>query len=274
MLDVPLTLTAVLAGTGLLAGFVDAIAGGGALLTIPALLLAGFDPVAALATNKLQSSFGSGTAVYTFARHGLIAFRLARPLAAATFAGACLGVGAVRLAPVSLLSAILPVLLIVMAVYFAFSPQLSDRDARARLPAWGFLPIAAAIGFYDGVFGPGTGSFFMLGFVLLLGYGVVKATAHTKLLNFTSNIAAFILFALSGKIVWTVGLAMGLGQFLGARVGSRLAIRHGVGLIRPLLVIVCVMMAVRLLVDPANPLSAAILSLLPRGVVDGARLLL
>jgi uncharacterized membrane protein YfcA len=262
-MDAGLEITAALAAVGLVAGFVDAIAGGGGLLTVPALLIAGFDPVTTLATNKLQSTFGSGSATYAFARHGLIDLRRVRGLVIATFFGALVGTAAVTIAPLALLSAILPVLLVVLAVYFAFSPKLSDGDARARVAIAGFAPFAAAIGFYDGVFGPGTGSFFMLGFVLLLGYGVVKATAQTKLLNFTSNVASLSLFALSGHVAWVVGLAMGLGQFLGAQIGSRLAIRHGARLIRPLLVIVCVGMAVRLLVDPANPLHGAIVSVFP-----------
>jgi uncharacterized membrane protein YfcA len=112
------------------------------------------------------------------------------------------------------------------------------------------------VGFYDGIFGPGAGSFYLLGFVTLLGYGVVRASAHTRLLNFTSNIASLITFALSGKIVWIVGFAMGLGQFLGAQLGTRLAIRQGARIIRPLLVVVCCGMAVKLLLDPANPWRA------------------
>ena len=98
----------------------------------------------------------------------------------------------------------------------------------------------------------------MLGFVLLLGYGVVRATAHTKLLNFTSNVAALLLFILSGKVVWSIGVAMGVGQFAGAQFGSRLAIANGARIIRPLLVLVCIAMAIRLLVDPANPLRSVI----------------
>jgi uncharacterized membrane protein YfcA len=259
-----LALIALLGVVGVVAGFVDAIAGGGGLLTVPALLLAGLDPVSALATNKLQSTFGSGSAVHAFARLGMISFRTSWEMVGVTFLGSCLGVAAIRIAPLSLLSVILPVLLIVMAVYFALSPKLSDADARARIGPRAFAgSVALAIGFYDGIFGPGTGSFFMLGFVLLLGYGVVRATAHTKLLNFTSNIAALILFGLSGKIVWPLGLAMGAGQVLGAQLGSRLAIRHGTRLVRPLLVVVCCAMALRLLLDPANPLRTAVLALVP-----------
>ena len=247
----------LLAAVGFIAGIVDSIAGGGGLLAIPALLLAGFDPVSALATNKLQGSFGTGSAVVAYARHGHIDFRSSKRMVATTFIAACLGVFAVAFAPTSLLSALMPILLIAMALYFALSPKLSNDDAHARITQKKFSYTAApAVGFYDGLFGPGAGSFYLLSFVTLLGYGVLRASAHTKLLNFTSNIASLVVFALSGKIIWTVGLAMGAGQFLGAQVGSRLAIKSGAKLIRPLLVVVCIGMAIKLLLDPANPLRA------------------
>ena len=105
-----------------------------------------------------------------------------------------------------------------------------------------------------GLIGPGAGAFYMLGFVMLAGHGVLRATAHTKLLNFASNIGAFIYFAISGAVVWKLGLAMGVGQFFGAQAGSRLAMAKGARVIRPLLVITCIGMTLKLLSDPANPL--------------------
>jgi uncharacterized protein len=251
------SLIAILTGVGFMAGVIDAIAGGGGLLVLPALLLAGLDPASALATNKLQGSFGTGSAAVEYARHGHIEFRKCRLMVAATFAASCLGVAVLGIMPTSLLEAALPVLLLVMALYFALSPSISDLDVKARLSVPRFsLFYAPFVGFYDGVFGPGAGSFYLLGFVKLLGHGIVRASAHTKLLNFTSNIAALLVFALSGKIVWVLGLSMGAGQFLGARIGSRLAIKNGAALIRPLLVIVCCAMAAKLLLDPENPLRA------------------
>jgi uncharacterized protein len=251
------SLIAILTGVAFVAGIFDGIAGGGGLLVLPALLLAGLDPASALATNKLQGSFGTGSAAIEYARHGHIDFRKCRLMVATTFAASCLGVAAVGFMPTSLLEAAMPVLLVFMALYFAFSPRVSDIDVKARMsiPRYSWT-MAPAIGFYDGIFGPGAGSFYLLGFVTLLGYGVLRASAHTKLLNFTSNIAALLVFALSGKIVWLLGLSMGVGQFLGARLGSRLAIKNGAALIRPLLVIVCCAMAARLLFDPENPLRA------------------
>jgi uncharacterized membrane protein YfcA len=237
------------------AGLVDSIAGGGGLLALPALLLAGFNPVAALATNKLQGSFGTGSAVLAFARHGHVDVRANAAAVAATFIAAAFGVLAVSWVPTSWLAVVMPVMLVVLAIYFALSPRLSNEDAKPRMSAGQFAGTAApAIGFYDGVFGPGAGSFYLLSYVVLRGYGIIKATAHTKLLNFTSNIASLIVFALGGQVVWIVGIVMGIGQFLGAQVGSRLAIRNGAKLIRPLLVVICCAMAIRLLMNPQNPL--------------------
>ncbi len=235
------------------AGIVDSIAGGGGLLALPALLIAGLDPVAALATNKLQGSFGTGSAVIAFGKRGHIQFRSSALMVAATFIAAMLGVFAVSYVPTQWLSVIMPVMLVALALYFALSPKLSNEDAAARISAPKFAAtVAPAVGFYDGVFGPGAGSFYLLGFVQLRGYGIIKATAHTKLLNFTSNFASLIVFAASGHVVWLVGIVMGVGQFLGAQIGSHLAIKNGAKLIRPLLVIICCAMALRLLLNPQN----------------------
>ncbi len=247
----------------LVAGFVDSIAGGGGLLCLPALLLAGFDPVAALATNKVQGSFGTASATLAFTRKGHLDLLANWQSVATTFAGACLGVLAVQVAPVRLLSGLLPVLLIAMALYFALSPRLSNADAHPRLPFAFFIAgFAPVIGFYDGIFGPGTGSFFMLALVTLFGFGIVRATATTKLLNLTSNLAAVIMFTFTGKIVWSVGLMMGVGQFIGAQAGSHLAMARGVAVIRPLLVVVCCALTVKLLADPANPIHQWLASML------------
>jgi uncharacterized protein len=171
--------------------------------------------------------------------------------------GSALGAMMTTFVPGDLLRALLPVLLIVIALYFLLKPDLGDADKHQRMTPFLFgLTLVPLIGFYDGIFGPGTGSFFMLAFVTLLGFGMLKATAHTKMLNFASNIGALVVFGLSGVIHVKVGLVMGAGQFLGAQAGSRLAMRSGARIIRPLLVIGCIALAIRLLSDPANPLRA------------------
>ena len=230
------------------AGFIDSIAGGGGLLALPAILLAGAPPVTALATNKLQGMFGTASAALHYARAGQVDLRAqAGP---ALIAAAAAGAGALLASrlPAEAIRGAMPVLLIGVALYFGFRKGLNDDDRleRIREPAFNATAVPG-LAFYDGVLGPGTGSFFMLGFVALRGHGLLKATAHTKLLNFASNIGAMAVFVLVASPWWLVGLGMGAAQFAGAQLGSRLAVRVGAGLIRPLLVTVSVALALRLL---------------------------
>ena len=242
------TILLALAAVGMLAGFVDAIAGGGGMLSIPALLWAGLPPVAALGTNKMQSMVGTAMAALTFWRRGYVALPPLVPGIALTFAGSLLGAMVVKGVDTSFLDVAVPVALIGIALYFLFAPKLSDSDRHARLPfalavpAFGF-----AIGFYDGVFGPGTGSFLTICFVTLLGLGVTRASGHTKVLNLTSNLAALAIFIPAGDVVWPAALAMAAGQLVGGYAGARTGIRFGARLIRPLVVVVSIAMAVRLL---------------------------
>lgn len=248
MFEVSLYIAALLILAAFIAGFVDSIAGGGGLITVPALLLAGANPIETLATNKLQGSFGSGTAMITYARAGHIDLRAQAGMAAISAIAAAGGALVAHLMPAEVLRIIMPVVLIAVAIYFAIKPGLTDQDSRARVSnaafSVTFVPVIAA---YDGFFGPGTGSFFMLGFVLLAGYGLLRATAHTKTLNFASNIGSMAVFAFSGATWWVVGLCMGLAQMAGASLGARLAMRIGAGLIKPLLVVTSTAMAARLL---------------------------
>lgn len=255
MADLPLYLLGALFLAAFLAGFVDSIAGGGGLITLPAMLLAGIPPLQTLGTNKLGGLFGSGSATLAYSRAGHVDVARQLPMAALCLAGAVVGAAAASFVSATVLSAVLPVLLVLIALYFALKPGLGDASSRARLsPSTYGMTLVPLIGFYDGLFGPGTGSFLMLGFVTLVGFGMLKATAHTKLLNFASNIGAFGYFALTGSVLWKTGLVMGAGQFLGAQVGSRLAMNKGARVIRPLLVVTCVVMALKLLSDPTNPI--------------------
>jgi len=252
-------LLATLFAVAALAGALDAIAGGGGLVTLPALLLAGLSPVQALGTNKLQGAASALSSTTAFARRGLIDWRTALPVAgAAAVAGLCGALCASLLSP-HVLRAVVPLLLIAIALYFGFSRGLKAEDVAPRMALIPFACfVAPLVGFYDGVFGPGAGAFYMVAIVTLLGYGVLKATAHTKLANAASNLGSLCLFVLKGAVVWPIGLAMAAGAFLGAQVGSRLAMRFGPKLIRPLLVVISCAMAVKLLADPANPLRMAI----------------
>jgi uncharacterized membrane protein YfcA len=246
--EVSLQLVLLLVTAAFLAGFVDSIAGGGGLISVPALLLAGASPVEALATNKLQGTFGAGTAMVSYARAGHVRLLGQAGMAVVAAGAGAAGALVAHLMPAEVLRVIMPVVLVAVAVFFAVKPGLTDDDRAERMTPAVFtftaVPLVAA---YDGFFGPGTGSFFMLGFVMLAGYGVLKATAHTKLLNFASNFGALVVFAGSGAMWWGVGLAMAAAQVAGAALGARLAMRVGARLIKPLLVVTSTAMAVRLL---------------------------
>ena len=232
------------------AGCIDAIAGGGGLLALPALLWVGLPPLEALATNKLQGSFGTASASLRFLRHGTVDLQVLGPAAVLTFAGSAAGSWLVTRVDPGALAQLLPVLLVAFALYFLFSPRAGDLPSRQRLGLGAFgLLVGAGVGFYDGFFGPGTGSLFALAFVALLGYDLRRATAGTKLLNFASNLAALVVFAAGGHVVWAIGLAMAVGQWAGAWVGAHLVIRHGAQLVRPLLVAVSLLLSLRLLVQ-------------------------
>lgn len=255
MLELSYEILALLALAAFFAGIIDSIAGGGGMITVPALLLAGFPPIEALGTNKLGGVFGSGSATIAYARKGLVDLRSQLPAAVMAALGGGVGAAIATVVPGDWMRALLPLLLVAIALYFALKPNMDDVDRQQRMTPllFGFT-IVPLIGLYDGIFGPGTGSFFMLAFVSLLGYGVLKATAHTKLLNFGSNAGSIIVFVFAGAIWWKVGLVMGVSQFLGAQVGSALAVRIGARLIKPLLIIVCIVLAIRLLMEPTNPL--------------------
>ncbi|UYN99481.1 MAG: TSUP family transporter [Devosia sp.] len=246
----PLVLLALM-GVGMLAGFVDAIAGGGGMITVPALLSAGLPPVSALATNKMQSVVGTTMAVITYWRRGFVVLKDLVPAVVLTFAGSALGAFVVSRIDVTLLNIAVPIALIAIALYFLFAPKLSDADRASRLPFHLFVPVLGfAIGFYDGIFGPGTGAFFTIGFVALFGFGLTRATGNTKALNLISNSAALVIFIPGGHVVWPVALVMALGQIIGGYVGARTGIRYGVRIIRPLVVVVSIAMAVKLLFFP------------------------
>jgi uncharacterized membrane protein YfcA len=244
-----LWIVAALTLTGVLTGFIDAIAGGGGLIMMPALLSAGLPPHVALGTNKLQSTLGTSVAANTFWRHGLAGFRANLGTMTVVFAAAAAGALAVQMLDAGVLQLVVPGLLLLNALYVVLSPRMDDTDARERLGARGYAPVAGGIGFYDGFFGPGTGSFFTASLVGLRGFGLTRATATTKLLNATSNWASLIVFAAGGQVVWLLGLSIGVGAMLGGFLGSHSAMRLGARLIRPLLATISVALTARLLWD-------------------------
>ena len=226
-----------LAAVAVLTGIVDSIAGGGGLIMMPSLLAAGLPPHLALGTNKLQSVFGTTMACRTYHKSGLVAFRENRALVALAFVMAAAGAVLVQLIPARILTYIVPGFLLALAAYVIFSPRMTDEDAEQRVGRAGYAPVAGGIGLYDGFFGPGTGQFFSASLVGLRGYGLTRATANAKLFNMATNWASVIVFALGGKMVWLLGLCMAAGAMLGGFIGSRVAIRHGARLIRPLMIV-------------------------------------
>ena len=207
------------------AGFVDAIAGGGGLIALPTIMAMGVPPHMALATNKLQGTFGSFTAALNFARKGMINFREVFIGIVFTFIGACVGTALILFLSAEFLRVIIPFCLIAIFIYTLLMPKVGDEDRAARMNARAFYVIFGLIlGFYDGFFGPGAGSFWTFAMVALIG--------HTKILNFTSNIVSLAVFIAGGQILWTVGLLMGIGQVLGAYFGSNMVMKKDVKFVR------------------------------------------
>ncbi|EFM96577.1 TSUP family transporter [Actinobacillus pleuropneumoniae] len=233
-----------------IAGFIDAIAGGGGLLTIPALLSAGILPTMALGTNKLQACGGSFSASLYFVRQKAVNLRQISLLILLTFIGAACGTIFVQMIDVNSLKMLLPFLVLIIGIYFLFSPTVGNEDRKQRIsfPLFAFSA-AAGIGFYDGMFGPATGSFFTLAFILLLGFNLPKAVAHAKVLNFTSNFASLIFFMLGGAILWKIGFIMMIGQFIGGTLGARMVVTKGKKLVRPMLVTMSFLMVIKMLYE-------------------------
>lgn len=244
----PEILLPLLFGAAFLAGLIDSIAGGGGLITVPVLMGIGLPPQVALGTNKLQASFGSGSAMLHFLRAGTVKLHDCWLGIVWTTMGAALGVWAVQLLDATLLKQLIPWLLAAIALYTLLSPRLGAEDSHARMQSGLFYLISGlAIGFYDGFFGPGTGSFWTMALMMLLGYSMMRATATTKVMNFTSNVVALIFFLLVGQVRFTEGILMGVGQFLGARVGSKLVITRGTAFIRPVFITMVLALVGRLI---------------------------
>lgn len=235
-----------LGAVGVVAGFIDAVAGGGGLIMVPALLYAGLPPHVVLGTNKLQSMCGTGMATWRYRRAGLFRIGPNKPLAIATFVGAMAGSLVIQRFDAHILGLVVPVLLMAVALYTMLSPRMDDSDSHGRLSARAYLPVAGGVGFYDGFFGPGAGQFYATTLVALRGMGLTKATGLTKLMNVTSNIASVIVFGLGGQVLWLLGLCIAVGSITGAWLGSHSATRLGARLIRPLLVVVSLSLTAKL----------------------------
>ncbi|MBE0586394.1 MAG: TSUP family transporter [Desulfofustis sp.] len=233
---------------GLVSGLVDSIAGGGGLIALPALLFIGLPPQVALGTNKLQGTFGAFSASAHFIRKRLVNPRECITGIVCTLIGAVAGALLVQVLDPAVIEPLIPILLFLVFLYTLFSRHLGSTDKTARMKQTPFyIVFGLGLGFYDGFFGPGTGSLWAFALMVLLGFNMVKATGVTKVMNFISNIASLALFIGGGNVVYSIGLTMAAGQLIGGRVGSALAIKNGARIIRPLYLAIVFLTIVRLL---------------------------
>ena len=235
-----------------MAGWVDAVTGGGGLLQLPALLVAMPEatPVQALATNKTSSLMGTAAAALAYARKAPPDLRTALPMAAAAFVGAAAGAGVASRLPADAFRPVIVVLLVLVWLWTLLSPQMGRTQALRWQGHRRHYAIAVGagllIGFYDGILGPGTGSFLLIVLVAGLGYSFLNASSTAKVVNLGTNVAALLVFGLTGSVLWALGLLMGAFNILGAVVGARMAIRRGSGFVRAVFLAVVGVLILRL----------------------------
>jgi len=229
---------AILVVTALAAGWVDAVVGGGGLIQLPALLIglpSATPTPAVLGTNKIASAAGTLMSSLTYARRIRPDWRVLVPLVIAAFAGSTAGSSLARLIPKAYLTPIVLAALVAVGTYTLLKPSLGQQHRPHPHGASQLLRTAglgAGVGLYDGLLGPGTGSFFVIGLVVLLGYGFLQSSALAKVANLVTNVASLIVFGVHGDLIWTVGLAMAVANLVGGLVGARMALRHGNSFIR------------------------------------------
>jgi uncharacterized membrane protein YfcA len=237
----------ILALVAFFAGFIDAIAGGGGLLTIPALLTAGLPPHLVLGTNKLSSTFGAAIASFTFYRRNLFHPRQWRNALIGTAVGALVGAAVAQWLPAHLLNQMLPVVVFGCGLYLLFGRTPETHSAPdVIIPKRRQWPQSLSLGFYDGVAGPGTGAFWTVSTLLLYPLDLVRASGVARSMNFISNICALAIFIASGQVAWVLGICMGLSLMCGAFIGARTAIKGGSKFIRPVFIMVVLALTVRL----------------------------
>ncbi|MGH8355194.1 MAG: TSUP family transporter [Pseudomonas sp.] len=242
----PATL-AILALVAFIAGFIDAIAGGGGLLTIPALLTAGLPPHLVLGTNKLCATFGSATASYTFYRRKLFDPQQWRNALLGTAIGALLGAALAHWLPAAWLNRMLPAVVFGCGFYLLFGKTpAAPLNATAPIAKGRQWPQGLGLGFYDGVAGPGTGAFWTVSSLLLYPLDLLRASGVARSMNFVSNAAALAVFSVSGQVVWLLGICMGIALMAGAFLGAHTAIKGGSKFIRPVFILVVLALTARL----------------------------
>lgn len=237
---------------GFIAAVVDAIVGGGGLVTIPALLALGLPTYTALGTNKFASSMGAFSSAYQYYKSGHMNLKLLKYLLPFSLLGSCIGVITVLGVDPDFLKKAIIVLVLVIGTYTVFHKELGLVDnfkgISQKTIMLGIL-LALTLGFYDGFFGPGTGSFLIFGLINIYGFNFIRASANTKLLNLTSNLTALVLFFIDGKIYFHIGIPMALSMVLGARVGAKLAINKGSKFVKPMFVVMSLLLVIKMIMD-------------------------
>lgn len=244
------TTLALLFLAGLAGGFIDAIAGGGGLITLPALLAAGLPPQIALGTNKFQSSCGTIVAVWRYARAGMMKTPWLWLAITCSFFASMAGAHVLTIISNDALKKLIPWMLAAVAVYTALNPRFGIHQGRQKFPLVAFaLIFGSVLGFYDGFFGPGTGSFWAVACVALLGLDLRHATGYTKATNLASNLGSLVIFLLCGSVSFIAGAVMIAGQLIGAQLGSGFVIQHGAKFIRPVFLCVVFALTMKLIWD-------------------------
>ncbi|RQW62655.1 TSUP family transporter [Vibrio viridaestus] len=233
------------------AGVVDAIAGGGGLITVPSLMLVGLPPMTVLGTNRLQAVIGELTTSLVYLKSKELPIKGLFIGVIATSVGAILGAYAVSILDKTMLEQLLPFLMVAVTLYSILSKRLkSDQASHPKLQPHSFMiTFGLVIGFYNGFFGPGTGSLWMLSFIALLGYTLKQATMATKPLNLIGNVVSLVLFIMLGHVDYQLGLMMAIGQIIGSIIGSKCVLSYGTRMVRPVFISVTIIMTTKLLYE-------------------------
>jgi uncharacterized membrane protein YfcA len=237
---------------GFLAAFVDSIAGGGGLISVPAFIMAGLNPHLTLGTNKFSSTTASFTSSLKFATSGKVNFKLIKFLAPFTLLGAALGVRTVLNIDQKFLNSLVLILILFVGIYSLFSKSIGKENNFKGTTSTNIvlgIILAFSLGFYDGFFGPGTGSFLIFGLLHIFGFDFVNASGNAKFLNFVSNITSLVLFAFSGNIDYYYGIPVAIFMIMGARLGTKFALSKGTKLIKPIFVVMSLGVAVKMLAN-------------------------
>ena len=230
---------------GVVAGFLDTLVGGGGLLAVPALLLSGIPPIYVLGTNKFQGSMGTGLATFLLFKKKKLDWNSVKNLMFASFIGSIVGGVIIQFFDTQFLSFVIPIVLVFIAIYFIISPKPKSITSNPKPNKKFELYAVPVVGFYDGMFGPGAGSFFAMTGVMIKKLEIIQATILAKPLNFASNIAGFIVFFSFGHIAFLIGLLMMIGQMIGAFFGTHYLLKANPLIIRLLIVIISISMLIK-----------------------------